>query len=304
MRGWLGMAIVIAASMVLPAEAGQRHWARPQVSVGYNFGHPLGFYGPYYSPWYYGPRFGVGIYVGDRYPVRRVRSERVDAREQRALKLYVYPAAGQSESQTAEDRYQCHVWAADRSGHDPTLGAGRRSRLAWRVATMSSNRTVLTVAAVAFVAGTALAAEDLGALEVVGQRGQSLDQVRRDRYECHNWAVEQTGASPARVASGSERDEPSVRRERVDRAIAGAAIGAGVGGLLGGGRRRDAADRVLGGAAVGAALGAATARGRDHDDDAAEAPSDYLRALAACLEGRGYSVRMPTKADFAANGSH
>jgi hypothetical protein len=42
------------------------------------------------------------------------------------MKLYVYPAAGQSEAQTADDRYQCHVWAANQSGHDPTLGAGSR----------------------------------------------------------------------------------------------------------------------------------------------------------------------------------
>jgi hypothetical protein len=46
---------------------------------------------------------------------------------QRALKLYVYPAAGQSDAQTADDRYECHSWAADQSGHDPTLGAGSRS---------------------------------------------------------------------------------------------------------------------------------------------------------------------------------
>jgi len=110
----------------LPAEAGPRHGIRPYVSFGYTYGHPFGFYNPYYSPWYYGPRFGVGVQVGDRYPVRRVRTERTAAAEQRALKLYVYPAAGQSETQTAEDRYQCHVWAADQSGHDPTLGAGSR----------------------------------------------------------------------------------------------------------------------------------------------------------------------------------
>jgi hypothetical protein len=67
---------------------------------------------------------GVGIRLGDRYPARRVRT--AERGEQRALKLYVYPAAGQSEAQTSEDRYQCHVWAADQSGHDPTLGAGSR----------------------------------------------------------------------------------------------------------------------------------------------------------------------------------
>jgi hypothetical protein len=106
-----------AALSSVPAEASHRHFYGPYVGFGY------GFYGPYYSPWY-GSRFGVGIHVGDRYPVRRVRT--TERGEQRALKLYVYPAAGQSEAQTSEDRYQCHVWAADQSGHDPTLGAGNR----------------------------------------------------------------------------------------------------------------------------------------------------------------------------------
>jgi hypothetical protein len=123
MRAWVFVAIATVAMFTLPAEAGHGRAVRPHVSFGY--GYPVGFYGPY-SPWYYGPRFGVGIHVGDRYPVRRVRSERVEPGERRALKLYVYPAAGQSESQTSEDRYQCHVWAADQSGHDPTLGAGSR----------------------------------------------------------------------------------------------------------------------------------------------------------------------------------
>jgi uncharacterized protein YcfJ len=171
---------------------------------------------------------------------------------------------------------------------------------------MSSSKALVVLAALGLAAGSAAsAAEDLGALEVVGQRGQSVEQARRDRYECHNWAVEQTGETPAAVPpGGDERDaeaQRSVRRERVDRAIAGAAIGAGVGGLLGGGRRRDAGERVLAGAAAGAAIGAATAKGAERDAEAAEQPSDYLRALTACLEGRGYGVRMPTAADFAAS---
>ena len=99
-----------------PAEASHRHFYGPYIGFGY--GYPYS----YYSPWF-GPSFGVGIRVGDR--ARRVRSAK--PAEQRALKLYVYPAAGQSETQTSEDRYQCHVWAADQSGHDPTLGAGSRN---------------------------------------------------------------------------------------------------------------------------------------------------------------------------------
>ena len=60
---------------------------------------------------------------------------------------------------------------------------------------MSSARPLAAALALA-AALPAAAAEDLRALEVQGQRGQSLEQTRRDRYECHNWAVEQTGGSP------------------------------------------------------------------------------------------------------------
>lgn len=170
---------------------------------------------------------------------------------------------------------------------------------------MWSSKVCGLIAAGSLVAcGAVLAAEDLGALEVVGQRDQSVEQTRRDRYECHNWAVAQTGETPVAAGSGeAERSaaERSTRRERIDRAIAGAAIGAGVGGLLGGGRRHDAGERVLVGAAAGAAIGAATAKGGQREAEAGEESSDYLRALSACLEGRGYSVRMPTAADFTAS---
>lgn len=168
----------------------------------------------------------------------------------------------------------------------------------------SSNLVALAAAGLAALGLPAVAAEDLAALEVVGQRGQSLEQTRRDRYECHNWAVEQTGETPT---TPPPRDEArsadrELRRERVERALAGAALGAGVGSILTGGRRHDAAERVLVGAAAGAAIGAATARGADRDDVAEpEGPSEYLRALSACLEGRGYSVRMPTAADLTAS---
>lgn len=150
----------------------------------------------------------------------------------------------------------------------------------------------------------AAAVEDLRALEVQGQRGQSLEQTRRDRYECHNWAVEQTGETPVAVPADAEPHDSdrSLRRERIDRAIVGAAIGGAVGGILGNGRRRNSNDRALAGAAAGAAIGAATAgngRGAESKNDP-EQPSDYLRALTACLEGRGYSVAMPTAAELTA----
>lgn len=38
--------------------------------------------------------------------------------------LFVYPMKGQSEQQQATDRYQCHRWAADQTGFDPTQPGG------------------------------------------------------------------------------------------------------------------------------------------------------------------------------------
>lgn len=119
----------VAALTSLPADASHRHYRvfhHPGPFVSLSYGYPFGYghYRPYgYYPYAFGPTFGV--HVGQRYPVRRVRTERRGG-EQRELTMYVYPAAGQSEQQTAEDRYECHVWGADRSGFDPTLGAGRR----------------------------------------------------------------------------------------------------------------------------------------------------------------------------------
>ena len=65
----------------------------------------------------------------------------------------------------------------------------------------------------------------------------------------------------------------------------------------------DSGEDVLVGAAAGAAIGAATAGSRRKEPAAAQAeePSEYLRALTACLEGRGYSVSLPTAAELTAS---
>jgi hypothetical protein len=150
--------------------------------------------------------------------------------------------------------------------------------------------------AAALVAPVAGAAEDLSALRVGPLRGQSADQLRRDRYECHNWAVEQTGSAPlaAPVAQQVEKQSDRAKRaERVQRVIAGAALGGALGGLVRGVQDKDPDNGVLAGAAVGAAVGAATGERRGKDGEDPAAPSDYLRALTACLEGRGYTVALP-----------
>jgi hypothetical protein len=156
---------------------------------------------------------------------------------------------------------------------------------------MSSDERLLAVVMLV-AAFPAAAVEDLRALTVQGQRGQSAEQARRDRYECHNWAVAQTGESPPAAPDATAADDAKadLKRDRIGRAIVGATIGGAIGGLVGDWYE---AENVLAGAAAGAAIGAATAGARRKAAAEPEEPSDYLRALTACLEGRGYSVALP-----------
>ncbi|HVJ30412.1 MAG TPA: hypothetical protein VNA66_08920 [Gammaproteobacteria bacterium] len=124
MRASFLAALCAALLWSLPAEAS--HW---QVFPYFGFSYGAGPY-PYGGPWGYAPHIGVGVHVGGPYypgaPAPAPAPGPAQGAAQGALKLYVYPAAGQSEAQTADDRYQCHTWAAGQSGYDPTLGTGTR----------------------------------------------------------------------------------------------------------------------------------------------------------------------------------
>jgi hypothetical protein len=128
-------------------------------------------------------------------------------------------------------------------------------------------------------------------------KGQNQAQQDKDRYECHSWAVQQTGFDPSRpqvgASSSSQQYQPSqphilkgatrgAALGAVGGAIAGnagkgAGAGAAMGGMVGGFRRRDERLRQ---ADVKADATAASNPGR---------PA-YMRAMSACLQGRGYTV--------------
>ena len=131
--------------------------------------------------------------------------------------------------------------------------------------------------------------------------GQSPQQTDRDRYECHLWAVQQTGVDPSRSdANANER----VIVQPTNPPGAGTAAGAIGGAILGAiiaGPQSAGAGLVLGGA-TGAIVGSASdansqAQARQMQQQynqsaaAGRARADaYRRAIGACLEGRGYSV--------------
>jgi hypothetical protein len=156
---------------------------------------------------------------------------------------------------------------------------------------------VTTIAAGVALCATA-GAIDLSKLQVTPQRDQSADQMRRDRYECHNWAVEQTGEVPISTPAPEQSAVDAAKRaDRVARIATGAAIGATIGGIFGGGHNYG--EDIVKGAAVGSVVGVATGAAHDKKQQkqaGTEPGTDYLRALSACLEGRGYTVSMPAPA--------
>ncbi len=137
-------------------------------------------------------------------------------------------------------------------------------------------------------------------------RGQSAEQLDRDRYECHNWAVRQTGFDPSQQGlAPAERvrvvDQPPAGAGVVAGAITGAVLGAIIaphGGEGGGAAIGALAGGIMGGAAEQAhaeethaqqdRYGGQYAYGRG---DYSERSGTYRRAISACLEGRGYTVK-------------
>ena len=118
---WAFAAVAFVTLALLTPDDADAHGARRHVSVGVGYGYG-GFYRPYrYSRAYAWPRAHIGFGIWPRYRPYRERREAV-----RNETLYVYPAAGQSETQLADDRYDCHVWSVDSTDYDPTLGAGSR----------------------------------------------------------------------------------------------------------------------------------------------------------------------------------
>src|ERR1700689_2091169 len=86
--------------------------------------------------------------------------------------------------------------------------------------------------------------------------GQSPEQTDRDRYECHNWAVQQTGVDPSRAdANPYARVVVQPATPPGSGAVAGLIGGAIIGSIIAG-PRAAGAGLILGGA-TGAVIGSA-----------------------------------------------
>ena len=136
--------------------------------------------------------------------------------------------------------------------------------------------------------------------------GQSTEQQSRDHYACYNWAVDQTGFDPSASSIAPEQrvrvvPMPPPGYDTVAMSIAGAVLGALIGGPY------HAGEGALIGAAGGAMAGAVSDVSRaeqarqmeeayQNRDQARDLHKEkkalqFRRAMSACMEGRGYTVK-------------
>jgi hypothetical protein len=118
-------------------------------------------------------------------------------------------------------------------------------------------------------------------------KGQSAKQQSKDKYECYEWAVKQTGFDPQAAGTAA----PPSSESKSDRSVGKGAAGGALGGAITGHAGR--------GAAVGAGIGGLRHREKEkqakQDEQQAEAKqqekmSTFNEAQKVCLKGRGYSV--------------
>ncbi len=129
-------------------------------------------------------------------------------------------------------------------------------------------------------------------------KGQTPEQQQKDTAECNGWAKQTTGIDPVALAqqASSESASPAPQGGRLRGAAGGAAAGAIIGEI--------ADDDAGKGAAIGAVVGTIGGGARQRRKADAQqqqqqqaqqqvqhALSTYNRAVSACLEGRGYTLK-------------
>lgn len=145
----------------------------------------------------------------------------------------------------------------------------------------------------AFFSG-AIADKSYGGMVIYPAKEQTPEQQKQDEYECHQWAVEQTGFDPTRNQQVTQQ-QSSPKGGAIKGAAGGALVGAGIGAIAGDARKGAAI-----GAGAGAVGGGAKQRQQRQQQEAAAQQSQadqqaqinsYNKAKGACLEGRGYTVK-------------
>ena len=129
-------------------------------------------------------------------------------------------------------------------------------------------------------------------------KGQTPEQQKKDVGECNAWATQSTGVDPAVLAQNAAA-QPAPSGPQGER-VRGAAGGAAAGAIIGEVANDDAGQGAATGAVVGAIAGGSRQRRgqraqqqqqQQAQQQTQQALATYNRAVSACLEGRGYTIK-------------
>jgi len=147
------------------------------------------------------------------------------------------------------------------------------------------------LAALALASGPAAAQQ----MYIFPEKGQSPAQQEQDRGACHTWAVQQTGVDPGMQGPSAQAQTRSTAGGALKGGAVGALMGAGIGAIAGDAGKGAAIGAVGGGLFNGMRRAGqnreAESQASAYNQQQDAARREYQRALTACLEGKGYTVK-------------
>lgn len=133
-------------------------------------------------------------------------------------------------------------------------------------------------------------------------KGQSSEQMEKDKYDCYQWAKNESKFDP--MAPPTATTAPPPKQQQQGGVVKGAARGALVGLTVGAITNNDKGRSTGAGAAAGGLVGGMRKRDQTNQQKQAEQQwaqkesanyqqnrNRYNRAYAACLTGKGYTVK-------------
>ncbi len=132
-------------------------------------------------------------------------------------------------------------------------------------------------------------------------KGQSQEQIEKDKFDCYTWAKKETGFDPMATPQASS---PPPKQQQPTTSTGRGAVRGGVAGLAIGSLSGNAGKGAAIGAVGGGLIGGARKRNQQSQQQQAEQQwaqqettqyskkrESYNRAYGACLQGKGYTVR-------------
>ena len=147
------------------------------------------------------------------------------------------------------------------------------------------------------IAAAGLMTSAMAEMIVFPAKGQSNEQMEKDKFSCYGWAKQQSGFDPMALPTTST-PAPSQENKSggvVRGALGGAALGAIVGDSSKSAKRGAAAGGLIGGVRQGSANRATEQKTEQWQQQEANTYANnrntYNRGYSACMEGKGYTVK-------------